>query len=289
MRVEKKSKHLFAFDLDGTLVHDLGSERRGIPEDLLETLYDLSERHHLIIATGRRYRSALPVIEVLPSMAYAVCHNGLVILDSRGQICHRRGLDWRQALEVSLKIQENGQHPVFVFDGEGECPDFAFSENSLRVSTGVQSIRRFSGQRSLVIDREDGLPTNLHQNLVEVCAIGEFSAMLKLQSAIQESLPLDLKAVLVRNVGIQKMSVLEVFENECSKLSGVHWVRDQLGLHTVIAAGDDENDIELLGGADVSLVMDHAAEHVLKAGKIKISGPSGLRHYLQKEWLDETS
>jgi hydroxymethylpyrimidine pyrophosphatase-like HAD family hydrolase len=153
----------------------------------------------------------------------------------------------------------------------------------------VQSIRRFSGQRSLVIDREDGLPTNLHQNLVEVCAIGEFSAMLKLQSAIQESLPLDLKAVLVRNVGIQKMSVLEVFENECSKLSGVHWVRDQLGLHTVIAAGDDENDIELLGGADVSLVMDHAAEHVLKAGKIKISGPSGLRHYLQKEWLDETS
>jgi len=282
--VAKNSKHLFAFDLDGTLVHEFDGVR-SIPPELLQSLHLLESKHHVTIATGRRYRSAIPAIELLPKMPFVICHNGLVILDGAGKIVYRNQLPWPVAEEIALRIREEAEWPIFIFDGEGDVPDFAFSERALVGSHGVRSVQSFSKNRTLVFDDLTELSSEFHPHLLEVACVGKPADLERLQIKLETKLPPGIRSVLVRNCGMKGMGVLEVFSKSFSKWSGVEWVKSRLGAMITIVAGDDENDVEMLKAADFSLVMDHAQAHVLDSGKIKIKGSIGLNQYLLENWL----
>jgi len=258
---------------------------RSIPPDLLATLHHLEGRHHFTIATGRRYRSAISAIEMLPKMPFVICHNGLVILDDAGKIAFRQQLPWEKAQEIALRIREEGEWPIFIFDGEGDTPDFAFSERALVGSHGVRTVNSFAKNRSLIFKEISEVPIDLHAHLLEVACVSKAVDLERLQSSLVTKLPLGMRSVLVRNCGMKGLSVLEIFAKDCSKWSGVEWVKARVGAEVTVVAGDDENDVEMLMGADFSLVMDHAHPHVLKHGKIEIKGSMGLNQYLIENWL----
>ncbi len=285
MQTEKRSEHLFAFDLDGTIVHDLGDGRRSIPEELLQTIHELHEEHHVVIATGRRYRSTLPILEVLPDFPYTICHNGLLIFNENGEVVSRRVLSWEEAQSTADRIRHFGEYPVFIFDGVGDCPDFAFHSQSLLRSDGVKAVHSYAKERALVLNDGEDVPVELRSRLIEMACIASPSKLENIQAYTKDSIPDRLRSVLVRNAGIPKMGVLEFFEKQCSKWFGVSWVKEQLGAQKVIVAGDDENDIEMLSQADVSVVMHHALPHVKQSGKIEVEGSKGLNQYLLNTWL----
>ena len=67
---------LLALDLDGTLLNSRGE----IPEKNIEAIQRAEERGVLVtIATGRRFRDALPVALQLKLNAPVVCHNGALL------------------------------------------------------------------------------------------------------------------------------------------------------------------------------------------------------------------
>lgn len=280
-----EKKHLFAFDLDGTIVHELDEGGRGIPPHLQLALRDLHQRHHLVVATGRRYRSASMVLPQLPSLPYVICHNGLVILNDRGEIVHRMQLPWHEAEQVALAIQTCGEFPIYVLDGERELPDFVYSEVGLSQSVGLQSIHQYSQGRNAFLIHGLNLNQAWRPNLVEVAAIGPTEAMEKLKAASASLLPPRIRSVLVRNCGVPGLSVLEFFEKASSKWTGVEWVRRQLSSDQVIAFGDDENDLEMIANADIGLAMAHAQPHILEVAEIHLDGSSGLERYLLEHWL----
>src|SRR4028119_1244675 len=67
---------LLALDLDGTLLNSRGE----IPEKNIEAIQRAEQRGVMVtIATGRRFRDALPVALQLKLNAPVVCHNGALL------------------------------------------------------------------------------------------------------------------------------------------------------------------------------------------------------------------
>gem|GEM_PF-4145433 len=283
--MEKKLSELFVFDLDGTLVHDSPSGERHIPTDLLEALRELAMRFHILVATGRRYRSAQPVLEVLPAMEFSICHNGLVIRNGSGEIVFKRNIPWKRAQNIFDLLKGKGTEPIFVLDGEVDQIDFAFQESSLHCSAGVQALQKRSPKHILRFVREDGLSDKLTAGLIEVACIAPYPALLQLKEKILDRLPADLRAIVVKKCGTPGFSVMEIFDKRSSKWSGIEYVRNLLGTQRVIAVGDDENDLEMIKFADIGLVMDHAEIHIRAHGQGLLSGPTGLANYLRGTWL----
>lgn len=283
--MEKKFSKLFAFDLDGTLVHDNENGERVIPASLLQTVFELSKIAHVTVATGRRVRSSIPVLGQLPPIQLGVFHNGLIVRKQDGEIAVRRKIFADEVVEVAAVLRELGQAPILVLDGQKQGIDFAFE----RVPTFRDKHSQYAFQRSkdqsLMVDQLDELVEEFSEHLLEVACIGDFYHLLQLQKKLDERLPERLRSVLVRNCGYEGRSILEVFDRTASKRSGLEYIKEILQVEEVIAAGDDENDIEMLEWANIGVSMKHALPHIQKKAKFIVDGPQGLEEYLRETWL----
>lgn len=286
MLVEKKSSELLAFDLDGTLIHNLENGSRGIPADLLEVVLQLCERYHVVVATGRRQRSAALVLEYLKNLAYLICHNGLMVCDRRGEMIHCHRMQWQTALTIAKEMRQLSLIPVFVMDGSFQSIDFALSNDSdqARVLKKVMSGKFPHTVKALNAD-EAIQGSGLERCLLEVSTLSDYLTLKEAQQALMHNLPDDLQMVVVETCGYENYSVLEVFPKQVSKWTGVLEVQGLLESKKVYCFGDDENDMQMLENADVGIVMSHARDHVKNRANIEVAGPGGLRDYLVKEFL----
>ncbi|PIR23086.1 MAG: hypothetical protein COV44_05015 [Deltaproteobacteria bacterium CG11_big_fil_rev_8_21_14_0_20_45_16] len=282
------ARELFVFDLDGTLVHDGERGRREIPNELMRTLECLSLKADIVIATGRRYRTAKPIIESLPKMPFKILNNGIIIRNSNHEVVFKKNFDSKLAFEICKQIDGWGYLPVLVMDGDRDEMDFViwsqkpgFSRLSI-----AEVVLKKAKKSAMMIHSLASLSASLHPHIIEVASIGVYEDLLELRKRLNTILPPDLRAIVVKNCGYESLSVLEIFDKKCSKWSGVEYVRSLMEPSRVIAIGDDENDYEMLKSADVSVVMDHALEHIRVLGHEVVSGPQGLVEYLRGNWLE---
>jgi HAD superfamily hydrolase (TIGR01484 family) len=280
--VEKKFSDLFAFDLDGTLVHTLSPGVRGIPPELLSVVHELSQRAHVVIATGRRYRSALDDIRKLPRMPYAISNNGLVIRDDRHQVVLRQQLSDDEALSISKILKNELIDYFFVGDGFDHKIDYLFSKDRLQLSDPLRRVLERVGEHCEVLEEDEALKHFSHVPLLEVAALQRYEELLRVQKILMKQLPAHFKVIVVKNIGYEGLSALEIFKSEHSKWSGVQWVAEKLKATRIITAGDDENDLEMLRSADVGIVMSHAEEHIRSVGSAEVEGPLGLTKFLRE-------
>lgn len=281
----KKFADLFAFDLDGTLVHRNETGGRGIPQRLLEAVNALSQKAHTIIATGRRYRTALEDLKKLPYMKFAIVHNGLVIRDPLGNVLERSVMETSEAIEVAKNLAEHREDFFFVADGYKDQSDYIFTREALEKHKTLQMIYGRAKDHCQLIESIDDLANLKHPALLEVGLLGSYSDLLEIQTHLQKSLPNDLRALVVKNIGFEGLGAMEIFKKEHSKWSGVHWVQRHLGATRVITVGDDENDIEMLQYADIGVAMGHAEPHVLSAAKRRVADANGLAEFLEEFYL----
>jgi len=274
---------LFVFDLDGTLVHNLSRGRRGVPTFLLETILELSSKAHVAIATGRRVRSAQVVIDLLPDVNHYVFNNGLVVRHRDKGLIHKQTLSLQTAVRLAEALLAQDYQPIYVLDGERDEKDFA----SVRSSPSFWSnwIEQRQPEHLLRLESVQKVPEEFSGHILEVATLGYYKDLVQLREKLKSALPSGVKVVIVKNCGYGPLSVLEFYCEKTSKWTGVERLRDQLGLNKVVCFGDDENDLEMLQGADIGVVMDHAVEHVLRAGDIQVSAPEGLNEYLREHWV----
>lgn len=257
--MEKKYSDLFAFDLDGTLVHDAPQGGREIPVSLLSKVHDLFEMAHLVVATGRRYRSALKDLTQLPAMPYFVLHNGLLIKDAGGKTIERHELQKEDALHIAGILRKLGVHFFFAADAFDKSLDYVYTEEALKDSKAIQLVHARTPGAGLTLKNISDV-LNLEKDIpfLEVCVLDQYENLLALQSRLKSLLPGNFKALVVKNIGVDGWGAMEIFKKECSKWTGIHFVKEKLGARRVIAVGDDENDIEMLREADLGIAMGHA-------------------------------
>lgn len=278
----KKYTDLYAFDLDGTLVHRNSAGEKCIPPYLLETLADLSKSFHLTIATGRRYRAMLSDLSRLPAMPFVIAHNGLVIRDSDGRLVQRKTLELDLAFEVARLIHAHREDYFFVLDGYQDNPDYAFTRHALQAYRSIQLVYERGPEHCLVLDSLEDLRKFRQLPLLEVAILGHPGALIELKERLSPVFPKEIRSFVVRNIGSNGIGAFEVFHRTHSKWTGVSWVKVKLGADRVIAVGDDENDIEMLRYADVGVAMGHADREILEAARYRAEGPEGLNKWLQE-------
>lgn len=271
----KKFSDLFVFDLDGTLVHSLEEGGRGIPAPLRGTLFGLSEIAHIMIATGRRYRSALPDINGLPPMEFLVLHNGLLIKNRAGESIYRSQLKPDLAGSIVESLRSHGLVPFLVLDGE---KDYVISERDCENSEEVQLIIEKSPHHTHVVRDEEF--TNYNQiPILEVAALADYSVLKGVQRQLT-TLPQGYRAVVVKNIGVREFGAMEIFHEMTSKWSGVQFAKQHLCVERIITIGDDENDLEMIKYSDFGVSMIHAEENIRKVSQLSVDGPLGLKAFL---------
>jgi hypothetical protein len=281
-----KHTDLFAFDLDGTLVHRLPSGERDIPPELLAVIQELSTRAHIIVATGRRYRAALVDIKKMPPMPFHIVHNGLVIKDSAGKTVERGSLDHETAVNVARLLESHGFDSFFVSDGFEYEVDYSYTEAALARSEAVQAISRRPYQKGRLLKTVEDILVRKEVPILEVATVGRYEDLLQLKAKLADVLPSHLRSVVVRNTGYLSVAAMEIFEKGHSKGQAVDFVKQRLGASRVISVGDDGNDVEMIESANIGVVMDHAEPHIKELSAHHVQGPEGLAKFL-REYLSQ--
>ena len=249
------SIRLVAIDLDGTLLNS----RREISEGNRRALLEAVEREvQVVIVTGRRFHSALPLVSQIPCLVTLITSNGALIADSSGEVLHRDFLPRDVAQQVLEFAREYRPYSVAIFHtpgyGQVTMQDNAVDEGPLGwyTQTSAHCLR-------LVPDLEAALDRDPIQIMIGgPHARIEPAEMLLAESPIRSSIHLTWTKYLTT-----KISILDVMNRGCSKGRALKIWAERCGIHPgeVMAVGDNLNDLEMLQYAGLPVLMgNHCPE-----------------------------
>ena len=246
--LDRDSWRLIGLDIDGTLMHWGGDISPAVVRAIEQVRMC---RNHVILATGRNIVGTMPVAHTLGiRRGWAVCSNGAVTVRlnpaSPGgyDIVETVTFNPRAALEL---IRE-------------EMPDAYFAVEDLGVGFRVNRefpMGELAGRQRVVADFDDLAHEEATRVVIRAPGVdvGHFDD-------------------LVRRIGLNDVTYavgysawLDLTPPNVSKASALESLRRQLGVypdHTV-AAGDGNNDTEMLRWAGHSAAMASAPEHVREA------------------------
>lgn len=273
---------LLALDIDGTLVnsHDQLTPR---VREALQAAVQAGIR--LVLATGRRYSRALPLVEPLGIEAPLVTASGALIknpLDHQTLYCAQFG---RPLLCRTLEVLDRaGYHAVVYAD------TFDAGFDYYCVSLDVQSPELLDFFQ-LNAQCERLWPSLMHdppEGIFSGFAIGTREEMLVLAAELERQLPDELYVHVLRSPRY-KGFMCEICPGGVSKWSGIKRLARQWGIgdHEICAVGDDVNDIPMIRGAALGIAMGNALPEV-KAAADRVAPTNdedGLVHVV--EWLLE--
>jgi Cof subfamily protein (haloacid dehalogenase superfamily) len=246
---------LFATDLDGTL---FGPEMVLTPR-LRRAIQALQARDcHVVIATGRMYKAALPFWKELALTSPLITYQGaLVRHPSTGLDLYHRPLGVPLATEAIQALEEAGMHVNLYVDDSLYIKRRGPEAESYLALARIEPCMCHEWQEALVL----GGPTKIVGIGTEK-QVADWGAVLKARFGdrlfITPSLP----------------TFLEMAHPEINKGHALRQVAAHLGVEMkhVVAVGDGMNDQEMLITAGLGVAMGNAPE-ALKAQANRVTAP----------------
>lgn len=256
------TRHLIALDLDGTVLNhgsvaqDGGAHRTDIDPDLTEAIRTLHRAGHLVVpATGRSVDSTLPVVEALRiAPTWVVSANGAMTLkrDAMADRAYRweyvESFDPTDLLKALRPQLATARFAVERADGvflyTEEIPAGTLPARQRKVP--FEDLLGVQASRVVVVSPDHRLEEFIH--LAKTVGFSDVSY------AVGNVTWLD-----IAPVGVSKESALELIRK-----------RENISPKNVFAAGDGQNDIEMLrwaGRYGDSIAMGQASTQVKAAAK----------------------
>lgn len=256
-------------DLDGTVI-DPGGE---VAEDTAAALRRLrAAGHRVILATGRCWRSARPVVRRLGLDEPVICLTGaLVKAAGDGRTLDRRVLPAAMVRRTIEAVHGAGHSAlVHVDDADHEFDAVLLrGPNTSRETADYVALAGRACQGRHIDEIGD-----LLGQCLEVSVWGPPAALGACRAAIEVALGDRVHTLIIHapNVGHW---VLEVFGPGVTKWAAARRLAEQAGIAPaeIVAMGDDVNDLEMIRQAGLGVAMSHAvaevrraADHVAEAG-----------------------
>jgi len=235
----------FACDLDRTLIAE-DALLRPRTRDAIARVREAGT--HVIVVTGRMFRSVLPYLEEAGLDDPVVCYQGAVVADPRsGRFLRHVPIPRPQALEAMDAVLAAGFHL--------NC----YVDDTLVVAEVTPEARTYADFQHIEVKAVGDLRRWLRTDPTKLVAVGDPAALDELEAV--------LKPRFAGKLFVSKSLpyFLEFAHPDVSKGTGLQFVADRLGFGRAetVACGDGENDRELLDWAGFSVAVANAHPDIL--------------------------
>lgn len=251
---------LLALDIDGTLVNSRDELTPGVRDALQEAV---AAGVRIVLATGRRYSRALPLVEPLGIDAPIVSASGALIkCPLSHRTLHVAALARGDLLKTLQVTTERGHDVVLYGDTYDQGFDYYFREHDGVCAELAQYFALNEGCGLATADLYESPPEGIFAGF----AMGSRADMHALDEALQAALPGRLYTHVIRSPRYDGF-MCEIAPAGATKWSGVRYVADLWGIadEEICAVGDDVNDLPMLEGSGLGVAMGNAVEELKQA------------------------
>lgn len=250
------SVELLALDIDGTLLDPYGAltdaARGAVTEASAAGL-------PVVLCTGRRYRTALPIVQELGLEGVVVVNNGAVVKDiASAETVHHAYFPQEHYAEA-FALMSAGSAPLVYIDAYEEGVDMLIDANA-EIHAFQQGYLDDHGGHCLAVE---GLAASPRAEIVMLSRMADEETLRPLREKIHERFGDALHTHMIWNKNYQGF-ILELLAANSGKWSAVEHVARSCGIDTaqIAAVGDDHNDAELVRCAGFGIAMGNAVDEV---------------------------
>jgi Cof subfamily protein (haloacid dehalogenase superfamily) len=249
---------LIGIDVDGTLLDSRGH----LPEANRDAVHDaVAAGIHVALVTGRSYPFARPVADPLPAAVTLIVSSGAVERSMDGAVLARRLLDRRIAENILAATHPYRDHAALIFDRD-DANQIVFET----MNWEHPGRRHYWLRNQHLIGQVIPLEHALVEDPIEVMFNGAAVAM----RSLTDSLRRDARdfAVSLTEYVHRDFSLVDITAPDATKGRALAWRAAQLGLDrgSVMAVGDNFNDLEMLEYAGTPVVMANAVDGMKRPG-----------------------
>lgn len=256
---------MLAIDVDGTLVNSR--------DELTPTVRDALRRAasagvRLVLATGRRYARALPLVEPLGIEAPIVSASGALIKDALDhRTLHIAEFERDDLLTTLAVVERHGFDAVVYTDSYGEGFDFYCP----RLMVTEPTLAEYFELNPNCGREQPDVMRNPPPGVFACFAMGVRDDMLALEVALQAAVPGKLYTHVIRSPKYRGY-MCEIAPAGATKWSGIRRLADDWNIpnQEICAVGDDVNDLPMVVEAGLGVAMGNAVEE-LKAAADRIA------------------
>lgn len=248
---------MLAIDVDGTLVnsHD---ELTPVVRDAVRRAAAAGVR--IVLATGRRYSRALPLVEPLGIEAPIVSASGALVKDA---LDHRTLYQARFERADLLRVLEVTQGRGFDAVLYADTFDQGFDYYCPRLVVDEPSLAEYYALNPDCGHALPDLMTSPPEGIFAGFAMGRREEMVALHEALQAVLPDKLYTHVIRSPRYRGF-MCEIAPAGATKWSGIRRVADlwDIADDEICAVGDDVNDLPMLLGSGLGIAMGNAVDEL---------------------------
>ncbi len=279
---------LLALDLDGTLLNSRGE----ISERNIEAIRRAEDAGVLVtIATGRRFRDALPVAHQLKLNAPVICHNGALLKYAESLETVAVSILTNETVFEILRVGKSfGGNALLSADpnGKGVLLYDTVSEENVPLQKYIHWSKSLHGadaeEAVLHVEKLESVVNDYET--VHVSFSGACVSMAELETILRGELN-DTATILTTVYPKLNFTLIDVLPPDASKGIGVEKLAllNNLTAENVMTMGDNFNDLEMLEYAGTPVVMGNAAPELLENPKYLqtlSNDESGVAHAIDK-------
>ncbi|MFM8283020.1 MAG: HAD hydrolase family protein [Planctomycetaceae bacterium] len=261
---------LLVLDIDGTITDSL----HGIPAATRDAIARIGRAGiHVALATGRRYRDALPVATALGIDQPLVTASGGLIKRPRDHatlFAARFAADTLQ--RILGVIARRGFDPVVYTDGFAAGHDFTCRRLPAAEIVDATGLDAYLARNRAVARVRADLVTAPPADAFAGFAMGPREAMLEVEAAIAAACPGEVSLHTIRSPRLREW-MCEFAPAGVTKWSGATRLAEALGITAaeICAVGDDLNDLPMIRNAGLGIAVGNAAEAVRSAAHLVVA------------------
>lgn len=242
---------LIASDIDGTLTdqwREVNPRNQAVIQQLVK------KNVAFMVATGRSFKSAEPILKSLDVQCYACLINGAVLISYPDlKVIHTHYLTVEEKNLILEKVNLAGGNAVMYNGFEGG--DKIYYTSDYNTNQVLKAVVEATFDRSIQVD---DLIQDVNHDVPVISCVGTEE---QIDQIMKELEPMDdrFNILKLRENYYENFFWLMITKRGADKVHGIQYIADYLGVEQeeIIAIGDDMNDLEMVKYAGLGIAMEN--------------------------------